>query len=172
MWSRIVAIVLVCLSIAYAKEATMRIYSPAFDLGGMIPVRYTCDGEDISLPLEIEGLPAGTKSVAIVMEDPDAPVGLFTHWLIYDIPPTIAELPEGIPPAPNLSQGIKQGRNDFGNIGYGGPCPPGGTHRYFIKAYALDTYLDAPAGLDRAELLRLIAPHVIGEAEYMGVYAR
>jgi len=161
MWSRIVAIVLVWMSLLQAKEATMRIYSPAFEMGGMIPVRYTCDGEDISLPIVIENLPAGTKSVAIIMEDPDAPVGLFTHWLIYDIPPSITELPEGIPPAPSLSEGIKQGRNDFGNYGYGGPCPPGGAHRYFIKAYALDAYLDAPAGLDREQLLRLIAPHVI-----------
>ncbi len=154
------------------KEHTMQILSPAFENGGFIPAKYTCDGADISIPLEFVGVPSEAKSIAIVMDDPDAPMGVFVHWVIYDIPAELKGLPEGIPNAAELEYGIKQGVNDFGKIGYGGPCPPNGAHRYFIKAYALDVVLGVEPGLTKAQLLNLIAPHVIDEAVLMGIYER
>jgi len=150
----------------------MRILSPAFEYGGLIPPKYTCDGEDLSFPLIFEELPPQTASVALIMDDPDAPMGVFVHWVIYDIPPALGGLPEGVPPAPELEGGIKQGFNDFGRIGYGGPCPPDGVHRYFVKAYALDRVLGAQPGLRKKELLALMADSIIDDGVLMGVYGR
>ncbi len=156
----------------FAKEAKMQLLSPAFEHGGLIPPKYTCDGEDISIPLVFENVPPEAKTIAIIMDDPDAPVGVFVHWVIYDIPASLPGLPEGVPPAPELEGGIKQGINDFGRIGYGGPCPPDGAHRYFIKAYALDVALEAQPGLTKHQLLRLMSGHVIDDAVLMGIYER
>ena len=154
------------------KEHTMQLLSPAFENKGMIPAKYTCDGANISIPLIFKNVPKEAKSIAIIMDDPDAPMGVFVHWVIYDIPASFKELPEGVPNVPELEYGIKQGMNDFGTIGYGGPCPPNGAHRYFIKAYALDVVLGAQPGLTKHQLLKLISPYVIDDAVLMGIYAR
>ena len=173
MWNKIGIIILLCLALFGAKkEHTMQLLSPAFKNGGEIPVKYTCDGADISIPLEFVDVPREAKSIVVIMDDPDAPMGVFVHWVIYDIPTTIQGLPEGIPNAPELEGGIKQGINDFGKIGYGGPCPPNGAHRYFIKAYALDRVLDVEPGLSKHQILHLIGPYVLDGAELMGIYAR
>ncbi len=150
----------------------MQIISPAFEHGGMIPPKYTCDGEDISVPLLFLHVPPSAKSLALVMDDPDAPRGVFVHWVIYDMPAALEGLPEGVPHVPELEYGIKQGLNDFGKIGYGGPCPPSGAHRYFFKLYALSVETVLDPGLTKAQLLELIAPYVIEEAILMGVYER
>ncbi|MRI58763.1 MAG: YbhB/YbcL family Raf kinase inhibitor-like protein [Epsilonproteobacteria bacterium] len=150
----------------------MRLLSPAFENGGMIPSQYTCDGADKSVPLIFHNVPSEAKSLALVMDDPDAPMGVFVHWVIYDIPSALQGLPEGVPHVPELEYGIKQGFNDFGKIGYGGPCPPKGAHRYFFKLYALSADLALDPGLTKAQLLQLIAPYVIEEAVLMGIYER
>ena len=152
----------------------MRIFSPAFGNGDYIPVKYTCDGEDVSPPLLFLDPPEETQSFAIIVDDPDAPVGVFTHWVIYDIPGTFEGLPEDVPPVPELEYGIKQGINDFKRIGYGGPCPPHGkVHRYFFVLFALDIPTTGlPAGVTKAELLRAIDGHVIAHDELVGLYAR
>ncbi|WP_457606431.1 YbhB/YbcL family Raf kinase inhibitor-like protein [Nitratifractor sp.] len=150
----------------------MLIQSPAFENGGVIPAKYGCRGEDLSIPLSFRGIPEGTRSLALIMKDPDAPGGLFVHWVIYNMPASLGELPEGIPPEPTLAEGIRQGINDFGRIGYGSPCPPDRPHRYYLKLYALDTPLPLEPGLNREQLLAAMRGHVIDEAELMGIYER
>ncbi|WP_456429787.1 YbhB/YbcL family Raf kinase inhibitor-like protein [Nitratifractor sp.] len=151
----------------------MTLTSPAFVNGGEIPTKYGCRGEDLSIPLAFRNVPQGTKSLALIMEDPDAPGGLFVHWVIYDMPADLGGLPEGVPPVPELDLGIRQGVNDFGKIGYGGPCPPDRPHRYFLRLFALDIGQPAgEAGLSRAQLLRRMEGHVLAEADLMGIYAR
>ncbi len=150
----------------------MTLTSPAFINGGEIPAKYGCRGEDISIPLAFRNVPEGTKSLALIMEDPDAPGGLFVHWVIYDMPADLGGLPEGVPPVSELDLGIRQGVNDFGKIGYGGPCPPDRPHRYFLRLFALDIEPAAEAGLSRAQLLRRMEGHVLAEADLMGIYAR
>ncbi|MBM3744236.1 MAG: YbhB/YbcL family Raf kinase inhibitor-like protein [Acidobacteria bacterium] len=143
----------------------------AFVEGAVIPKQYTCDGADRSPGLAWSGGPAGTRSFALIMDDPDAPVGTWNHWLLYDLPAEVHELPEGFRPG---DAGVS-GLNDFGKPGYGGPCPPArhGTHRYFFKLYALDVpSLGLKAGARRAELDQALHGHVIGEARYMGKYER
>ena len=149
-----------------------RIGSPAFENGSMIPKKYTCDGEDISPPLKWHDLPEGTKSLALVCDDPDAPLMTWVHWVIYCIPPTKDGLEEGIPNKEILEYG-KQGKNSWGRIGYGGPCPPGKKpHRYFFKLYAIDEAIDLKPGLKKKELLKKIEAHVIEKTEIMGRYGR
>jgi len=151
----------------------MKLSSPAFEEGGYIPVKYTCDGEDISVPLLFGDIPAEAESLALIMDDPDAPAGTFVHWVIYNIPADSGGLPEGIPAEPYLAEGIRQGVNSFGNIGYGGPCPPpGGAHRYMFKLYARDRALDIDAGLSKHELLSAMEGSVIAGAGTMGLYGR
>ncbi|BDY11941.1 YbhB/YbcL family Raf kinase inhibitor-like protein [Hydrogenimonas cancrithermarum] len=150
----------------------MKITSPVFEHGGFIPAKYTCDGADISVPLTFEDVPAEARSLALIMDDPDAPMGIFVHWVIYDMPASLPGLPEGVPNEPNLAEGIRQGINSFGNIGYGGPCPPDGAHRYMFKLYALDTLLKADAGLSKHDLLARMNGHVLAGAELMGIYER
>ncbi|MER3427210.1 MAG: YbhB/YbcL family Raf kinase inhibitor-like protein [Pyrinomonas sp.] len=150
----------------------MKITSAAFQDGGLIPRKYTCDGEDLSPPLAWADLPRETQSIALIADDPDAPRGTWVHWVIYDLPPEARELSEGVPPADTLPNGAKQGRNDFGKIGYGGPCPPRGTHRYFFKLYALDRKLGLPAGKTKQELLDAMRGYVLAEAQLMGRYGR
>ena len=154
------------------KEGSMKLRSPAFEEGGLIPDRYTCDGENISPPLEWEGAPEGTKSFALVCDDPDASMGTWVHWVVYDIPSTITKLPEQIPPEAALVNGGKQGTTDFYRTGYGGPCPPSGTHRYFFRLYALDRALDLEPGATKEQLLREMLSHVLEETALMGCYQR
>ncbi|SRR6266542_2364955 len=140
--------------------------SPAFADGAAVPARHTCDGDDISPRLTWSGAPDRTRSLALVMDDPDAPRGTFTHWVVYDLPSDLTELDEG------STQGT-QGRNSFGRTGYGGPCPPpGGPHRYRFTLYALDVPTLALANGTREELERKIDTHVLGTAQLMGRYQR
>ncbi len=144
-----------------------------FKEGEYIPKKYTCDGEDISPPLELVNLSSNAKSIAIIMDDPDAPIGTFTHWIIWDIRP-INKIPERIPKGKEISEPFKayQGRNDFGDFGYGGPCPPKGKpHRYFFKVYVLDTVLDL-RDATKEQLLKAIDGHVIQYGELVGLYGR
>ncbi len=141
----------------------MTVTSSAFAEGETIPARYTCDGENVSPPLAIAGLPEGTQSVAIIVDDPDAPVGTWVHWVEYDIAPTTA-FPEGA-----VAIGT-QGTSSFGIPGYGGPCPPSGTHRYFFKVYALDSVLGLEAGATKAELLAAMEGHILAQAQLMGLF--
>jgi Raf kinase inhibitor-like YbhB/YbcL family protein len=150
----------------------LRIESAAFENGKPIPPAFTADGKDVSPPLSWSGTPAGTKSLALICEDPDAPRGIWVHWVLYDLPPSLASLPEAIPPRETLSDGARHGRNDFGRWGYGGPAPPSGTHRYFFRLYALDRSLPLPSGASRQEVLRAMEGHVLADGELMGTYSR
>jgi Raf kinase inhibitor-like YbhB/YbcL family protein len=151
----------------------MTLISPAFDSGESIPVKHTCDGANVSPPLVWHNVPDGTKSLALICDDPDAPRGTWSHWVLYNIPPNRTELPEGVPTDGKLGWGGLQGRNDFGNIGYGGPCPPRGpAHRYFFRLAALDVALDLGPGLTRQQILNHVAEHRIDQAELMGRYQR
>jgi len=150
----------------------MKLTSAAFDREGLIPSRYTCDGSNVSPALSFEEVPAGTASLALICDDPDAPFGTWVHWVYYDLPGTTAGLPEDVPLEKSPLPGGTQGANDFGQIGYGGPCPPGGTHRYFFKLYALDAMLDLPPGASKGQLLGRMKGHILAEAELMGSYGR
>src|SRR5579859_2603609 len=127
----------------------LRLESPSFRNGELIPPRFTCDGENVSPALRWAEAPAGTQCLALVCDDPDAPGKTFTHWVLFNIPLNPPELREGIPTEKTLPNGARQGTTDFGKTGYGGPCPPGGLHRYFFKLYALDKPLDLAAGADK-----------------------
>ena len=152
----------------------MRLTSTAFEPGGPIPARHTCDGEDIAPPLQWSDPPEGTRSFALVVDDPDAPdprapQRVWVHWVLYDLPADARSLPEGGTPLP---PGTRQGRNDWGRTGYGGPCPPIGRHRYFHKLYALDTVLGDLGEPTKAELLAAMQGHVLAEAQLIGTYER
>ncbi|MBN1219775.1 MAG: YbhB/YbcL family Raf kinase inhibitor-like protein [Anaerolineae bacterium] len=147
---------------------TFEITSPAFVQGETIPVKYTCDGEDISPPLQWSDLPAGTQSLALISDDPDAPMGTWVHWIVYNLPADTRKLPEQV----SLPANSVDGKNSWGRTGYGGPCPPSGTHRYFFKLYALDTMLDLAAGANKTKLLQAMEGHILAQAELMGTYAR
>jgi hypothetical protein len=145
----------------------------AFSVGGEIPKKYTCDGADLSPALAWNDVPAGTKTFALIADDPDAPVGTWTHWVIWDIPAKLTGLAENVLKTDTLADGTRQGRNDFRRIGYGGPCPPPGKpHRYFFRLFALDSKLEVAAGARRAELERAMSGHVLAQAEVMGKYGR
>ena len=151
----------------------LELKSAAFSPGGAIPEKYTGEGEDLSPPLEWEGAPKKARSFALVCDDPDAPVGTFVHWVIYDIPAEAGSLEAGLPPEAELAGGAIQGVNDFGATGYGGPHPPPGKpHRYNFKLYCLDKKLDAEPGLAKAELLDLMQGHILEQAELTGIYQR
>ena len=150
----------------------MQLTSPAFNEGEMIPRKYTCDDQDISPPMAWSGVPEGTQIFALISDDPDAPMGTWVHWVYYDIPADRTELPENISPDKKPALGGTQGKNDFGRIGYGGPCPPGGIHRYFFKLYALDTLFGLAAGITKGELLKAMEGHILEEARLMGKYSR
>ncbi|HSE83380.1 MAG TPA: YbhB/YbcL family Raf kinase inhibitor-like protein [Thermodesulfobacteriota bacterium] len=154
------------------KNMGIKVTSTAFEDGGMIPKKYTCDGQDISPPLSWDSVPDRTKSIALISSDPDAPRGTWTHWVIYNIPPDARGLPENVPTQKTLQNGAKQGINDFRKIGYGGPCPPGGTHRYYFNVYALDTEIDLDAGASEEELFKAMEGHILAEGELMGKYKR
>ncbi len=172
MSRRSAAFLLAFLGLAWAQ---MTLESPAFAFGAPIPVRYTCDGEDLSPPLVWRGVPAAASSLVLVVWDPDAPVGVFFHWSAYDLSKKRTGLAEGVPPKPRVGE-FKQGKNDFQRVGYGGPCPPRGhgPHRYFFRLYALkEPALGLPPGAPaRAVLEALKTKTVLARAEWMGTYAR
>lgn len=147
--------------------------SAAFSSGGDIPKKFTCDGADVSPALSWTEPPEKAASLSLIADDPDAPVGTWVHWVLYDLPASARELPEGVAKKENLDSGARQGRNDFGRIGYGGPCPPAGTpHRYFFKLYALDAKTNLKPGATKAELEKAMKGHILAQAELMGRYKR
>lgn len=148
------------------------ITSTAFNEGEAIPRQYTCDGINISPPLEWSGVPKTAKTIAIIADDPDAPAGTWVHWVLYNLPAENIGMVENLPATENLNAGGSQGKNDFGKIGYGGPCPPSGTHRYFFKVYAVDTELPLKAGATKAEVEKAMEGHVLAQAQLMGTYSR
>lgn len=151
----------------------IQISSAAFAEGQPIPDQHTCTGPDVSPPLTWTNAPAGTKSFALIADDPDAPMGTWVHWVIYNLPPATTALAENTPPSPELPNGAKQGINDFRQIGYGGPCPPRGKpHHYFFKIYALDTTLNLKSGATKKELLKAMNGHVLAEGQLMGTFQR
>ena len=149
-----------------AGGAKIKITSSAFQAGGTIPSKFTCDGADVNPALRFEGAPAEAKSLVLIVDDPDAPSGLFTHWLIWNIDPKATEIVESSAPK------SVQGKNDFGKSGYGGPCPPSGMHRYYFKIFALDSDLDLAAGSKRVQLDAAMRGHVIAQGEMVGHYSR
>jgi hypothetical protein len=151
---------------------TITITSSAFTEGALIPKKYTCDAEDISPDLRWSGVPSGAKSVALICDDPDAPVGTWVHWVLFNLPADTTALPAGIPAEAVLKNGARHGKNDFRKLGYGGPCPPGGTHRYFFKIYALDAVLTLESGSTKAQLLDAMKGHILAEGQLMGKYKR
>jgi Raf kinase inhibitor-like YbhB/YbcL family protein len=157
----------------WRKETTMVLHltTTAFQIGGFIPKEFTCDGPDISPALAWTAPPAGTKSLAVIVDDPDAPAGTWVHWLLYDLPGDARKLDEDVAKDRQLPDGARQGRNDFGKIGYNGPCPPKGSpHRYFFKLYALDRKTNLKAGASKAELERAMKGHILAEAEVVGQF--
>jgi len=142
-----------------------KITSPAFSHGSLIPSRYTCDGDNINPHLVIHGVPAGAKTLVLIVDDPDAPGRVWVHWLVWDIPAETTEIREGTVPFKG-----REGTNSWGNIGYGGPCPPSGTHRYFFRLYALDLFLKLDEGALREELEDAMQGHILATAELVGTY--
>ena len=151
---------------------TIKLSSPAFEDGGMIPLKFTCDGDDVSPPLKWEGAPSGSKSFVVTCADPDAASGNWVHWVLYDIPASTQELPVNVPPEETLDNGAKHGITDNGSVGYGGPCPPRGVHRYVFKIFALDMKLDLSPGASEDRVLRAMKGHVLDEGRLMGKYGR
>ncbi len=154
-------------------SSSLKLASYSFEPGHEIPMKYTCDGNDISPGLSWEGAPDGTETFALIMDDPDAPGKTFTHWVIYNIPAERTELPEGVPAEKIVKKGCSQGMNDFKMMGYGGPCPPPGKpHHYRLHLYALDTILDVPSGASKNAILGAMKGHVLAETEIIGLYGR
>jgi Raf kinase inhibitor-like YbhB/YbcL family protein len=151
---------------------TMKLESSAFKSNELIPAKYTCDGKDISPPLLWDEIPIGTQTIALIVDDPDAPGRIFVHWLVYNIPNTTHQLTEHTPTVKTLPNGAVQGKNDFGKFGYGGPCPPSGIHRYFFKLYALDKSLDLAIGATKNQILAAMEGHILVSAELIGRYKR
>jgi len=151
---------------------SLAVASSAFQSEGPIPSVYTCEGKDLSPPLSWTDPPAGTKSFALISDDPDAPMGTWVHWVLYTLPPATRQLAEAFPTDAKLQDGARQGTTDFGRVGYGGPCPPSGTHRYFFKLYALDAMLDLKPGATKADLEAAMQGHIVARAELMGTYKR
>ena len=149
------------------------ISSTSFQTGGDIPKKFTCDGADLSPELHWTSPPAGTQSFALIADDPDAPAGTWTHWVLFDLPAETSSLAENVSKVDEVPTGGRQGRNDFRKIGYGGPCPPPGKpHRYFFRFYALDTKLNLKPGVSRREVEQAMQGHILATAELMGRYQR
>ena len=169
-------IIIAFLLVALARGGDIMVFelkSDAFVQNSPIPQKYTGAGEDISPPLSWSSPPEATNRFALICDDPDAPVGTWVHWVIYDIPSELSELTEGIPPQEELDRGERQGINDFGRVGYGGPYPPHGKpHRYFFKIYALDTVLNLSAGATKEGLLSAMKGHILAETQLIGTYQR
>jgi len=150
------------------QKGEISLTSPAFSHNETIPTKYTCQGEDINPPLEIKNIPPGVKSLVLIVDDPDAPMGTWDHWIVWNISPQILKIEEG-----RLPQGALQGKNDFGKLEYGGPCPPPGKpHRYFFKLYALDTLLNLPQGSSKEEVEKAMEGHILGQTFLIGLYQR
>ena len=162
------------------SRLTIQLWSSAFADGGTIPKTFTCDGADRSPPLEWSGVPASARSLALLCDDPDAPVGTWSHWVAFNLSPEIRALKEGITAEETISVVVgseqartaRQGRNDFDKTGYGGPCPPSGTHRYFFRLYALDVELVLGSTATRADVLKAIQGHILAEGRMIGKYQR
>ena len=151
----------------------LSISSPVFQEGEGIPAKYSCEGQDISPPLVWGEPPADTNSFALIVDDPDAPGRVFTHWVLFNLPADSRELPEAVPTQPQLSSGALQGKNDFGKTGYGGPCPPPGRpHRYQFTLYALDQLLDLKSGASKQQVLEAMQGHILGQGQLTGTYQR
>ncbi|MFO7820953.1 MAG: YbhB/YbcL family Raf kinase inhibitor-like protein [Lentisphaeria bacterium] len=150
----------------------LQLTSSAFSEGEMIPAQFTCEGKDISPPLSWTGVPEEAESLALIVDDPDAPAGTWVHWVVYNIPTAMTELPENFPPVEKAKNGLTQGMNDFKKIGYGGPCPPSGTHRYFFKVYALSEELNLDPGATKQELTDAMEGKVVAQGALMGKYSR
>lgn len=161
-------LIVICINFILLTQSVnaMELTSSAFSNGGLIPAKYTCNGDDLSPPLEWGGAPAKTKSFALLMDDPDAPIGTVDHWVVFNIPASTTSLAEGITDYP---EGSKLGSN-FSKKGYGGPCPPDREHRYFLRLYAVDTILDLEPGVSKADVLAALKGHILEEAELMGRY--
>jgi Raf kinase inhibitor-like YbhB/YbcL family protein len=167
MFQRTPLLALLLLALPCIGLAAPAITSPDFTQGGMIPSRFTCEGRNVSPALEIAGIPAKAASLALVVDDPDAPGGTFTHWIVWNIPPGTRKFAGGAAPG-----GAVQGTNDFGNAGYSGPCPPSGIHRYFFRLFALDAALHLTPGASRKEFDAALAGHVVAQAVLMGRYEK
>ncbi|MBU1862501.1 MAG: YbhB/YbcL family Raf kinase inhibitor-like protein [Candidatus Omnitrophica bacterium] len=151
---------------------SITLMSPVFNYGEMIPSKYTCDGENISPPLRWWAVPPGTMTFVLISDDPDAPMGTWVHWVLFNIPVKEVELPEGIPAKERLDNGALHGITDFKSLGYGGPAPPSGTHHYFFKLYALNITLDLPSGATKKEVMEAMKGRILGQGELMGTYKR
>ena len=149
-----------------------KVKSSAFNHEEKIPSKHSCDGIDVSPRLNWENSPENTKSFVLIFDDPDAPMGTWDHWILFNIPANVNQLEENFLVKNSDIDEIKAGKNDFGKLEYGGPCPPGGTHRYFFKLYAIDTYLDLPEGVKKDVVMEAIEGHIIDKAELMGKYTR
>lgn len=154
------------MQILNAKEGNMKL-TTVFEHNQIIPSKYTCDGENLAPELTVSEIPQNAKSLVLIVDDPDAPVGTWVHWVVYNIPTSVTKID-----AKNLPKESKQGITDFGRIGWGGPCPPSGTHRYFFKLYAIDTVLDLAEGATKAQVENAIKDHIIEKAELIGLYKR
>jgi Raf kinase inhibitor-like YbhB/YbcL family protein len=150
----------------------MRLMSRAFTHDGQIPSKYTCDGDDVSPPIEWSDIPSEAKTLALICDDPDAPKKDFSHWVLFNIPPKPGTLPEHVAARPELPDGTRQGKNDFGNVGYGGPCPPSGTHRYRFTLLAVDTALNVPPAASRPDVEAAMKGHVLETTQLTGTYKR
>ena len=150
----------------------MRLTSPVFRHDGDIPSKYTCDGDDVSPPIEWSDVPSDARTLALICDDPDAPKKDFSHWVLFNIPTTAGALPEHVAAKQELPDGSRQGKNDFGKVGYGGPCPPSGTHRYRFTLYAVDTDLGVPASSSRKDVEAALKEHVLETAQLTGAYTR
>jgi len=159
-------------SYSYSSAHSLELKSSAFVSGSMIPSLYTCEGKNISPPLTWSGAPAGTKSFVLICDDPDAPLMTWVHWVYYNIPASVTSLPEALAKAEKPPQGGIHGKSSFGDFGYGGPCPPWGTHRYFFKLYALDTVLTLPSEAKKKDVLKAMDKHVLSKTELMGKYKK
>jgi Raf kinase inhibitor-like YbhB/YbcL family protein len=182
---RLTVLILACIAVflamtlaSQAAESTnkgaLSLTSSAVSEGAAIPEEYTCQGKDISPPLKWSGVPSETKSLALIMDDPDAPMGTWVHWVLYDLAPSMTELPEGLSAREHIAAGSgKEGLNDFKRLGYGGPCPPAGKpHRYFFKLYALDTMLELKPGAKKKDLERAMEKHILSQGQLMATYKR
>ena len=154
------------------EKMTITITSTAFQDGGTIPKQYTCDGQNISPPLAWSGVPNNAKALALICDDPDAPNQTWVHWAVYDLPASTAGLPENVPEQEQPVSGGKPGMNDFKKIGYGGSCPPSGTHRYYFRLYALDSETSLNPGATKEQLLKAMEGHIVAQGQLMGRYER
>ena len=177
MRTRIVWLTAICsaigaVALAHAEDRAMKLTSSAFQQGSAIPSAYTCDGKDLSPPLAWDDIPSGVKSFALISDDPDAPMGTWVHWVLWNVPAAARQLNEALPADASLPDGARQGMTDFGRIGYGGPYPPSGAHRYVFKLYALDAALSLKPGATKAQLEAAMDGHILERAELMGTYRR